>query len=314
MEDVVQRVFSILLSVIIFFLLPLYIAFEKKDDISYSFALKITTNFVDNVVEKGYLNMNMYNDLVSQLATTGNVYDINMEYVAKQYNPVIQIIGKTSSSNGKNVIVSEYDYIEKKAQFEKYDKKPNNIAERDALFGSETELIDKDNAKAQITYKLSEIRYSTDQILSFISGTNNNYVPAKLSLYRALNVNDLPTTARTYGLANEGLLIMNAGDQFSITIQNKNTTIATILFNSLTFGANSENNTKVYVNYGGTVKNEEYKINLLGDVNGDAIVDLQDENIIRGYINGTESFTVLQKITADVNKDGKIDGDDIAAL
>ena len=56
MEDTLQRVFSVLVAIVIFFLLPLYIAFEKKDDISYSLALKITSNFVDNVKNKGYLS------------------------------------------------------------------------------------------------------------------------------------------------------------------------------------------------------------------------------------------------------------------
>ena len=34
MEDNLQRVFSILISILILFILPLYIAFEKMDDIS----------------------------------------------------------------------------------------------------------------------------------------------------------------------------------------------------------------------------------------------------------------------------------------
>ena len=54
MEDNLQRVFSVLISVLILFLMPLYITFEKMDDISYSLALKITSNFVDNVNAKGY--------------------------------------------------------------------------------------------------------------------------------------------------------------------------------------------------------------------------------------------------------------------
>ncbi len=305
MEDVVQRVFSILLSVIIFFLLPLYIAFEKKDDISYSFALKISTNFVDNVLEKGYLTMDMYNDFVTELSTTGNVYDISMQYLAKQYNPVIQIIGKTSDSDGKNVIVSEYDYLEKKKLFENYDKNNNR-----QIFNYETNLIDKNNAKAQVTYKLSERKYSTEQILEFLSGDNNNFVAANLNNYSSLNVNALPTTARIYGLSNEGLLVMNKGDQFSITIKNENTTIASVLFNTLTLGANSGNDTKVYVNYGGTVKNQEYKVDLIGDVNQDGIVNIDDFTLINDYLLRTVSFTTIQKISADIDRNGMIDNTD----
>ena len=83
MEDTLQRFFAILVAVVIFFLLPLYIAFEKKDDISYSLALKITSNFVNDVKNKGYITRDMYNDFISDLAVTGNSYDIKMEHVAK---------------------------------------------------------------------------------------------------------------------------------------------------------------------------------------------------------------------------------------
>ena len=81
MEDNLLRVFSVLISVLIFFILPLYITFEKIDDISYSLALKITSNFVDNVNAKGYLTQEMYDDFVSRLSVTGMVYDIKMEHV-----------------------------------------------------------------------------------------------------------------------------------------------------------------------------------------------------------------------------------------
>ena len=66
MEDNLQRVFSILISILILFILPLYIAFEKMDDISYSLALKITSNFVDNVTAKGYLTTITYQGFQSQ--------------------------------------------------------------------------------------------------------------------------------------------------------------------------------------------------------------------------------------------------------
>ena len=45
MDGILQRVVSIIIAVAIFFILPVYIAYEKKDDISYALALKITTDF-----------------------------------------------------------------------------------------------------------------------------------------------------------------------------------------------------------------------------------------------------------------------------
>ena len=56
---------------------------------------------------------------------------------------------------------------------------------------------------------------------------------------------------------------MNVGDEFTVVIKNTNTSIASMLFNTLTFGANTGTNTKVYINYGGTIKNEEYRTTLI---------------------------------------------------
>ena len=54
MEDNLQRIFAILLTVVVFFLMPIYLAFDKKDDVAYALALRITSNFVDNVFTNPY--------------------------------------------------------------------------------------------------------------------------------------------------------------------------------------------------------------------------------------------------------------------
>lgn len=286
MEDIVQRVFAILMSVFMFFILPLYIAFEKKDDIAYALALKITNSFVDNVNSKGYLTLDMYDKYISELSTTGNVYDVSLEYNAKEYNPVLQVSEKDADGNKK--IIETYDYLEKKDSF--VDGKIDGKA-------------------AELTYKLSEVKYTTQQILDLL-GNSNNYV-SSLNYSRGASVATLPTVPRIYGLSNEGVLLMNEGDQFTVVVRNTNTTVATVLFNTLTFGANAGNDTKVYINYGGTVKNTEWMPQMMGDVNEDGKVDDNDLKMIRNYYNNVDkSLTLRQKIAADLNRDGKINSDD----
>lgn len=285
MEDIVQRVFAILMSVFMFFILPLYIAFEKKDDIAYALALKITNSFVDNVNSKGYLTLDMYDKYISELSTTGNVYDVSLEYNAKEYNPVIQVSGK--DAEGNKTIKETYDYLEK----------------RDSFVDGKI-----DGKAAELTYKLSEVKYTTQQILDLL-GNSNNYVSS--SDYGTKNIGSLPTVPRIYGLSDEGVLLMNEGDQFTVVVRNTNTTVATVLFNTLTFGANAGNDTKVYINYGGTVKNTEWMPQMMGDVNEDGKVDDNDLKMIRNYYNNVDkSLTLRQKIAADLNRDGKINSDD----
>lgn len=143
MEETLQRVFSVLISVLILFILPLYITFEKMDDISYSLALKITSNFVDNVTAKGYLSEEMYNDFIRELSVTGNVYDIKMEHTAKKYNPVYYIYDNDGN------IINVLDYAI-------YAKKINN-SEGDTVQINNGNYS-KNNIK--LSYSTSEIKYS----------------------------------------------------------------------------------------------------------------------------------------------------------
>ncbi len=291
MEDIVQRVFAILMSVFMFFILPLYIAFEKKDDIAYALALKITNSFVDNVNSKGYLTLDMYDKYISELSTTGNVYDVSLEYNAKEYNPVLQVSEKDADGNKK--IIETYDYLEKKDSF--VDGKIDGKA-------------------AELTYKLSEVKYTTQQILELLGDNDSsNYVSslAYKDIRDIRDIDSLPTVPRIYGLRGEGVLLMNEGDQFTVVVRNTNTTVATVLFNTLTFGANAGNDTKVYINYGGTVKNTEWMPQMMGDVNEDGKVDNNDKDLITNYHKGNVTLTLRQKIAADVNRDGAIDNADV---
>lgn len=251
MEDILQRVFAIIISALVFFLLPLYIAFEKKDDISYSLALSITSNFVNDVTNKGYLTIDMYNNYISNLAVTGNSYDVSLEHVAKKYNPVIYVTDK----DGNNTKAFDYgtykDCIQEDSANNKKESKIFKLSDGTIYYNP------------TINYKLSEIKYTQNQILPIIDGTQNLDIDYN-SNYASLSWKDIPFVSGMYKIKSgeDGKKVvypMNVGDEFTVVIKNTNTTVATVLFSVLTLGANMDNNAKVYINYGGTIQNEEYK-------------------------------------------------------
>lgn len=329
MDDNLQRVFSVLISILILFILPLYITFEKMDDISYSLALKITSNFVDNVTAKGYITEEMYNDFVTRLSVTGNVYDVKLEHISKKYNPAYYLY----DSEGNLLEVLDYaiysDYINDSS---------NNVI---TVGGTEYNLFHTDSegnkvSNIKLSYNTSEIKYSEKQILEvFNKETTTEEIPySKLSVsaYIAKNINDISIIPYMYGnykiendstgvvstiLDNDNrIYTMNKGDEFSVRIKNENTTIATVLFNSFTLGiGGSENNTRVYINYGGTIAEEEYK-NLdavldeipfvYGDVNLNGYLDNDDANIIQKYVSSYITLTDIQKSRLDVDNNGII--------
>src|SRR5574344_233513 len=94
MESSLQKIIAAIVGVLILFIIPLYVAYEKVDDISYSLVLKMTQTFVDNVIEKGYISPEMYNEYMANIYTTNNSYDVQIEHLKKRYDPVIYIYNK----------------------------------------------------------------------------------------------------------------------------------------------------------------------------------------------------------------------------
>ena len=316
MEDNLQRVFSILISILILFILPLYIAFEKIDDISYSLALKITSNFVDNVTAKGYLTKEMYNDYISRLSVTGNVYDVKMEHVAKKYEPALFVY------NDENRVISILDYSLYAEQW----KDSEDILK----------LTSYKKSNIKLSYNTSEIKYTQEQILKALDGNDTvPYSEMSLSKYKEVDknsINNVPYMYANYKLNDDGnmevdnenrIYTMNKGDEFSVRIKNENVTIATVLFNAFTLGiGGTENNVRVYINYGGTIKEEEYKnlensndkVFMLGDVNGDGTVNESDLKLLQKYLSREVNLSSDQLKSADINQNGEVNESDMKLL
>lgn len=79
MRDNLSIVVMIIVLVLLAVLFPLYNYFERQDDMSYNLVLKATTNFVDEVINCGYISQKMYDDYVANISNTGNLYDIRLE-------------------------------------------------------------------------------------------------------------------------------------------------------------------------------------------------------------------------------------------
>ena len=79
MKDNLSIVITIIVLVLLMVIFPLYNFFERQDDMSYNLVLKATTNFADQVMNNGYIDQNSYDKFVTELANTGNVYDIEIE-------------------------------------------------------------------------------------------------------------------------------------------------------------------------------------------------------------------------------------------
>jgi hypothetical protein len=241
MEENVQRIFSIMIAVIVFFLLPMYVAYEKKDDTAYALAVKITSELVENVRNNGYLSRKMYDDYVTKLSVTGNTYEIKIEHKAYKYNPVI-----CSYEDAAHTKLREtFEYGLYKNQYA-----VGNITYKGVSYGN---LV--------LSYSKSEEVYTEAQILDVLSVSNNIvYTGMNITDYANVDINTIPINPNIYASGTLGAVYtMNKGDSFTIRLRNTNTTVAEIFFNALTVGMISKPIPRVYVNYGCTIQSEKYK-------------------------------------------------------
>lgn len=252
MENYFQRIVAYLLSILLFFVFPIYISYEKKDDLSHAMASKIVHLFVDTVRNKGYVAPTMYEDLNEMLRSTGNSYDIQMEHTKKRYDPVVYIYGV---KDGKVVIVDEMTDVYYKENVKGQDKFSYRGKQYDKYLSLEngkyisTEIPGKTIETIKRTAKASNEIFSNQMIV------NKLYPDYMYEVMKedntTLEVPSKESDVRKY--------LLSVGDNFRVSVRNKNTTLATVIFYTITSQRQQYGVPKIYISYGGTVRNELIK-------------------------------------------------------
>lgn len=79
MKDNVSIILAAIIGTILIVILPLYSVLDRQDSTSYNVVLTLTTNFVDNIRTKGFIDKKTYTEYIQGLATTGNTYKVEIE-------------------------------------------------------------------------------------------------------------------------------------------------------------------------------------------------------------------------------------------
>lgn len=255
MEDNIQTIIVMIISAFLLFIFPVYMAYEKKDDISYALAMRYTQDLVDEVRSKGYISKYMYDDYKARLKVTGNSYDISLTHEYTRFDPVTNYY---KTQDNKYVLVKTTTQIEKdeilQKALDKNDLTKNDLKDNEKLSEYFTKYfnLNKDNkiTKVEDTYKESIETFPTEHILGVLN-TEKKLAPSVDS--------DNIKCVDNGEYECQAAYIMNEGDNFNVTIKNTNTTLATVMYNMVT--ANQlDTNTRIYVNYGGKIlSNKWYK-------------------------------------------------------
>ena len=82
-----EHIVDIIIAIIVLILFPLLYFGQKKDSLTVSILDTSTSEFVDEVRGKGYLNKTMYEEYIEELSHTGLLYDIHMEHSHRIQEP-----------------------------------------------------------------------------------------------------------------------------------------------------------------------------------------------------------------------------------
>lgn len=83
MKDNISIVVAAIIGTILVVLIPLISILDRQDNMSYNVVLTATTNFVDEVKSKGFIDKVSYEKYLDTIAATGNVYDLQLEAYKK---------------------------------------------------------------------------------------------------------------------------------------------------------------------------------------------------------------------------------------
>lgn len=242
MEGSFQKIIAAVVGVLILFIVPVYMAYEKIDDISYNLVLKLTQNFVDTVRARGYISPEMYSEFNANLISMGTLYDVDIEHIKKRNDPAICIYDrKEDGTVGALIYTLDYD---------KYLTASGNVPNQVTIGG--TTYKSGVNCIIENTHTINQEIITDDQIVNKLfrgtSITKNEFLKdcliGNFDAYNSLRY------------INENSYIMSEGDKINVTVKNKAQTMASIFYSMLTANVGSEEIARVYVKYGGIVKND----------------------------------------------------------
>ncbi len=89
MSEILWKIFAIILVVILVFIAPILMFYDRMDATSYNIAYDAVNEFADASREVGVINKSNYDKFAAKLGATGLIYDVEVEHYKKVYFPVI---------------------------------------------------------------------------------------------------------------------------------------------------------------------------------------------------------------------------------
>lgn len=108
MNDTLVTVVAIFLAVALLIVVPLQVTSQRADTMSQLDVDELTSQFVDQIRSEGAITQSNYYNFKQSLASTGNTYDVNMEFKILDENPGKKTTQAERDKIGENVYYSVY--------------------------------------------------------------------------------------------------------------------------------------------------------------------------------------------------------------
>ena len=108
MSDTLITVVGIALVAVLLFVFPVMTMSDRYDDVSKTEVEALTSSFVSEITSTGKLTQEKYSKFEENLTSTGNTYDIEMEFKILDENPGKKTTQTAKDKIGENVYYSVY--------------------------------------------------------------------------------------------------------------------------------------------------------------------------------------------------------------
>ena len=108
MSDTLITVIAIMLTAVLIFVLPVMTMAERVDAVSKTDVETKTSDFVSEIKTTGKITADEYNKFLEELTSTGNKYDIDMEFKILDENPGKKATQTVRDKIGENVYYSVF--------------------------------------------------------------------------------------------------------------------------------------------------------------------------------------------------------------
>lgn len=158
MEETTVTVIGMMIAIIMMFIVPIILISDTSDDIAELVAQTATAEFVDDIIKTGQITSNKYYDFLTNLNSSGNSYEIDIEVKILDENTAKDFIGNIPGDNSYySIFTSQIE--EKLKQSEEIDN--NNVMGKLKLKQGDGISVTVKNSSSTFSQALKSFYYKT---------------------------------------------------------------------------------------------------------------------------------------------------------